>query len=376
ARVFGPAPGDYGGGIANLIKQSRDAGNAEMIAKAYLSHNNFAYSSEGWGESIPQALATQLKGNEVVIHSRTTNLYGTIDNDDFFDFAGGLNLATKQVNGGAAPQFYVANLRKAGRARLEDFRTFLAAEMNGRFWNPKWIREMKRSGYGGAREIFDNLENVYGWQATTPELVDGANWDKTYQVYVEDQHHLGLKEFFEKENPHARQYMLARMLEVDRQGSHVLTPEQKTRLLREYVQSVARFGVGCSANTCGNRRLQDAVVASAARLDGLSPAEFQQFRASLQRAFSPRNQQVGRTASSGGTQGGRARGAGVARRSSRFRVFEASVLSLSEPRVALPVGFALFGLFLASSGGLGMAEAAVLRRRKAAIETLQLPRDR
>ncbi|MEN6532436.1 MAG: cobaltochelatase subunit CobN, partial [Bryobacteraceae bacterium] len=42
ARVFGPAPGDYGGGIANLIKQSRDAGNAEMIAKAYLSHNNFA----------------------------------------------------------------------------------------------------------------------------------------------------------------------------------------------------------------------------------------------------------------------------------------------------------------------------------------------
>jgi cobaltochelatase CobN len=140
ARVFGPAPGDYGGGIANLVKQSRDAGNPELIAQAYLNHNNFVYSSDGWGESVPQALATQLKGNEVVIHSRTTNLYGTIDNDDFFDFAGGLNLATRQVNGGKAPEFYVANLRKAGRERLEDFRTFLAAEMNGRFWNAKWIR--------------------------------------------------------------------------------------------------------------------------------------------------------------------------------------------------------------------------------------------
>jgi cobaltochelatase CobN len=117
ARVFGPAPGDYGGGIANLVKQSRDAGNPELIAQAYLNHNNFAYSSDGWGESVPQALATQLKGNEVVIHSRTTNLYGTIDNDDFFDFAGGLNLATRQVNGGKAPEFYVANLRKAGRER-------------------------------------------------------------------------------------------------------------------------------------------------------------------------------------------------------------------------------------------------------------------
>ncbi|MFB3777830.1 MAG: cobaltochelatase subunit CobN [Bryobacteraceae bacterium] len=371
ARVYGPAPGDYGGGIANLIKQSRDAGNAGMIAEAYLNHNNFAYTSDGWGESVPQALATQLKGNEVVIHSRTTNLYGAIDNDDFFDFAGGLNLATKQVNGGVAPQFYVANLRKAGRERLEDFRTFLAAEMNGRFWNPKWIREMQKSGYGGAREIFDNLENVYGWQATTPEHVDGSNWDKTYQVYVEDRHHLGLKEFFEKENPHARQYMLARMLEVDRQGSYEFTPEQKARLLREYVRSVAHFGIGCSANTCGNRRLQESVVASAGRVAGLTAAEIRQFRESLERAYS-RNGPAGRTPSAGAAAGGKAGPVKASRHSRPFRVFEVALASLSESPAVLPMGFALFGLFLACSGSLGFLQAALLRRRKPAIEILEL----
>ncbi len=370
ARVFGPAPGDYGGGIANLIKQSRDAGDTAQIAEAYLTHNNFAYTNGEWGASVPHALATQLQGNEVVIHSRTTNLYGTIDNDDFFDFAGGLNLATKQVNGGAAPQFYVANLRKAGRERLEDFRTFLAAEMNGRFWNPRWIREMQTSGYGGAREIFDNLENVYGWQATAPEHLDGSNWDKTFQVYVEDQHRLGLREFFDKENPHARQYMLARMLEVDRQGRHHFTPEQKTRLLREYVRSVAQFGIGCSANTCGNRRLQDAVAASAGAAAGLTPAEIRQFRESLNRAFS-QSGPAGRKHSA--PPSGDGRGQAASPRPSRpFRVFEATIGSLVESPAALPIGFALFGLFLAGSGCLGSVQAALLRRRKGALEPISL----
>jgi len=373
ARVYGPAPGDYGGGIANLVKQSRDAGNSAMVAEAYLNHNNFAYTGEGWGESVPRALAAQLKGNQVIVHSRTTNLYGVIDNDDFFDFAGGLNLATKHVNGGAAPQFYVANLRKAGRERLEDFRTFLAAELNGRFWNPKWIREMQNSGYAGAREIFDNLENVYGWQATAPEQFSGSNWEKTYQVYVEDKNRLGLKEFFEKENPHARQYMLARMLEVDRQGSYQFTPEQKERLLREYVRSVASFGIGCSANTCGNRKLQAAVAAAASQLTGLSADELRLFRLSLERAFAQSRPAV-RASSQTAAGRGKMAGAPAGRLAKSFRVFQATLAEMTESPAVLPVGFALFGIFLIGSGSLGSIQAAVMRRRKTVIDSLKLTR--
>lgn len=371
ARVFGPAPGDYGGGISNLIKQSRDAGDSSLIANAYLNHNNFAYTGEGWGESIPKALETQLKGNQVVIHSRSTNLYGVVDNDDFFDFAGGLNLATKHVNGGAAPEFYVANLRKPGRGRLDDFKTFLAAEMNGRFFNPKWIREMQRSGYAGAREIFDHLENVYGWQATTPEHVDGSYWDKAYEVYIQDQHGLGLKEFFEKENPHARQYLLARLLEVDRQGSHVFTPEQKAQLLREYARSVARFGIGCSANTCGNRRLQDAVASSAVSLAGLTAGELKEFRTALERAFYPRRPPAAFSSQMGQTGGAGGRGR-VVRSARPFRLFHIAMPPLASAGFLVPLGLGVFLLFLASSGLLGALQAAWLRRRGPALDPLRL----
>jgi cobaltochelatase CobN len=305
-----------------------------------------------------------------VIHSRSTNLYGVVDNDDFFDFAGGLNLATKQVNGGAAPEFYVANLRKAGRERLEEFRSFLAAEMSGRFFNPKWIREMQRSGYSGAREIFDHLENVYGWQATTPEQVDGSYWERSYQVYVQDQYQLGLKEFFEKENPHARQYMLARMLEVDRQGSYQFTPEQRAQMLREYARSVVRFGVGCSANTCGNRRLQEAVAAAAVSVAGLSAGELERFRAALQRAYAPRRAAPLMANAAGVGKGMAGRRAALGAR--QFRLFSVSMPSLEGAGLLVPLGVGVFVLFLASSGLLGAAQAAWLRRRGAAVAPLDL----
>jgi len=88
------------------VKQSKDAGNLPGLANVYLNHMNHAYSSDLWGEAVPGALSTHLEGNQAVIHSRTTNVYGVLDNDDFYEFAGGLNAATKTVNGGNAPEFY------------------------------------------------------------------------------------------------------------------------------------------------------------------------------------------------------------------------------------------------------------------------------
>jgi len=369
ARVFGPAPGDYGAGIANLIKQSRDAGNADLVADAYLRHNNFAYGEEIWGQAVPQALASHLKGNEAVIHSRSTNLYGVTDNDDFFDFAGGLNLATKTVNGGRAPGFYVANMRMGGSERLEDFRAFLAAEISSRFWNPKWIRRMQATGYAGAREIADHLENLYGWQATAPEQLGAAYWERTYQVYIEDRHGLNLREFFDRHNPHARQYMLARLLEVDRQGSHRFAPEQRARLLEEYVRSVARYGIGCSANTCGNRKLLGTVLASVASLTTLKPGELAEFRRRLQETLQAARQ---RSMASGHGAGRAGRGRALMARGKPLGLFEVPMPRLDRSGVLIPFGLAVLGLFLASSSALGALQAAWLRRRKSIIATLGL----
>ena len=361
ARVFGPAPGDYGGGVAHLAKQSRDAEDPGAVAGAYLEHNNHAYSADSWGEAAPHALETQLKGNQAIVHSRATNLYGVLDNDDFYDFAGGLSAATKSVNGGEAPELYVANLRQPGHEKLEDFRQTLSAELRSRAWNPKWISEMQRSGYAGAREMADHMENLYGWQATTPEKVDGSVWEKSYEVYVEDSNKLGLKEFFNKENPHARQYMLARLLEVDRQGSYRFTPEQRAVLVREYLGSVLKSGVGCSANTCGNRTLQRYVASQAKALG--DTVEARAFQASFDRALQkPALRQPAATPPGFSNV--------LVRRAMRIFTVPAQAFASAPP--AAQIGSALFLLFLCGNVMLGVLQSLLLRVNRRPLVALNV----
>lgn len=277
ARVFGNKPGSYSIGVDRLAESSRDNADSNNAAKLYLHYMNFAFSDDTWGEGAPKLLEEQLKGNQTVLFSRSSNLYGALDNDDTYSYAGGLSAASKFASGGVAPEFYIHNLRKFGAEKMVDLKTFLATEMNQRLWNPKWIEGMKKSGYAGARQMYREVEHLYGFQATTKEQMDGSFWQNTFDVYVADKQGLELEKFFEKENPHARQNQLARMLEVDRQGSYKFNEADRATLVREYVKSVAKNGVACSANTCGNQRLQQYVGEMAPLVSGLGKLDLQNF---------------------------------------------------------------------------------------------------
>ncbi|AOZ03272.1 hypothetical protein BKK81_29705 [Cupriavidus sp. USMAHM13] len=254
ARVFAAKPGNYAIGVSQMVEQSRDTEAPDAVAAQYLRYMNFAYSAEGWGTSAPQALASHLKDNQAVLFSRASTLYGALDNDDTYQYAGGLAAATRAA-GGQAPAFWLHNLRTAGEARTLDARAWLATELNARNWNPKWIAAMQASGYAGAREMFKEIEHLYGFQAATPEQMSGQFWQRTYDVYVADSEGLGMEAFFRASNPHAQQWILSRLLEVDRQGSYRFSAAQRADMVRRYVASVARDGLSCSANTCGNPAL-------------------------------------------------------------------------------------------------------------------------
>lgn len=283
ARVFASAPGAYGFGLSAMVEQSRDKDEPETMARLYLSKMNYAFTEKRWGVTVPKLLENQLRGNQTILHSRSSNLYGAVDNDDVYQYMGGLRIASEAA--GAKPELLVNNLRKAGREKIEDARTFIATELNVRNWNPKWIAEMQKEGYSGAREMAKAVEYLYGWQATAPETISPSVWQKMHDVYVKDEYGLGLKEFLEKENPAARQNIIGRLLEVDRQGSWQFSAADRRTMLREFVQLTARHGVTCSANMCGNRKLQQEVLRSAASVT--DAAELARFREQVADALSP-----------------------------------------------------------------------------------------
>ncbi|MEA3325571.1 MAG: cobaltochelatase subunit CobN, partial [Euryarchaeota archaeon] len=118
----------------------------------------------------------------------------------------------------------------------------------------------------GASEIDSVLEDFWGLAVTLPDEITDDMWKEFYDVYVMDKYELGLEEWFDKENPWARQSMNARMLEATRKldGEDNLywdaSDEIVQNLVKEYVKSVADNGATCCHHTCGNPTLDSYIL--------------------------------------------------------------------------------------------------------------------
>jgi cobaltochelatase CobN len=250
-RVFSAKPGAYGVGVQYLVERSGGADTAAKIAALYTSNMGFGYSQGQWGVASEAALKGNLRTIDAVQFSRSSNLYGSLDNDDTYQYVGGLRTAA-EAESGKAPEVLMHNLRREGAAEIGSLRESLAVELHSRQFNPKWIGQMMKSGYAGAREIRKEIEHLYGFQKTTPDHLDSATWQTVMDVFVKDKHGLGLQTFFERENPYARQALLARLIEVDRQGLHRFSPADQRDLIAQYTRSVAENGAVCNALDCGS----------------------------------------------------------------------------------------------------------------------------
>ena len=178
-------------------------------------------------------------------------LYGALDNDDFFMYMGGLATAIRSIDG-ESPELVVTNTRDPGNPEMTSIDKFIGTEFRSRYVNPTWIEGMQREGYAGAGEMQAFVEYLWGWDATVSEAVDDAMWQESFEVYVEDKHDLDMQAFFDANSPFAYQDMTARMVETIRKDYWSADEATTERLLSEYVESVATYGVGCAGHTCGN----------------------------------------------------------------------------------------------------------------------------
>ena len=119
---------------------------------------------------------------------------------------------------GKPPETLITQQQKKGRVQLEDMGKTLGREMRSRYLNPKWIEGMKAEDYAGAKAMSDYVEYLWGWNLTTPEKVDDAKWQQTYEVYVQDKYNLDMEKFFDQASPWAFQSITGRMLEISRKG--------------------------------------------------------------------------------------------------------------------------------------------------------------
>ena len=281
-RIFDEPPGTFNLNTSKIAEASGTWDSDRGLGDDYLRKMGHGFGNGFWGEPMEDVFRLALSGTEKVVHSSSTMLYGALDNDDFYMYMGGLASAVRNLDG-ASPDLVVANTRDPGKPEMSSIDEFIGSEFRSRYVNPTWIEGMKKEGYAGAGAMREFVEYLWGWDATVTETIDDAMWQETFDVYVRDKHGLDLKQFFNEKSPFAFQDIAARMLETTRKGYWQADAETRATLVREYLESVAEHGVGCSDNTCGNPRLLEYVVEQA-RAANVPAPEIAAFVAAVERA--------------------------------------------------------------------------------------------
>ena len=268
-RIFSGASGNYGSGLddaalATDTWTTKEEGDRKM-AELYLRKMQFAFGPEeaDWGKSgadlareaggrsggaSMNLYATHLQGTQGAVLSRSSNLYGMLTTDDPFQYLGGIAMAVRYLDG-KAPELFISNLRGAGSGKAEEASAFLARELATREFHPGYIKGLMKEGYAGTLQMLDSMNNFTGWTTVAREIVRDDQWQEFADVYVRDKHQLGMRQWMEKNNPHALAQMMERMLEMARQGYWQADAQTVAELKDRYKDLAQRYDVRTSNET-------------------------------------------------------------------------------------------------------------------------------
>ena len=249
-RLFGDAPGSYGTGVNRLVERSGSWETRQQISDAYVTRMGHAYGIGVNGLPAHDSFKTNLKQVQNTYLGRASNLYGLMDNNDAFDYMGGMSMVVESLSG-KVPNNRVIQHADPEKAHLQSLDSALLQELRGQFLNPAWLKGLMKHDYAGARTMGSEfMEYLWGWQVTNPEIIKSWVWDEVKEVYMDDRHKLGLDKFLEQgHNVHVKTNMLAIMLVAAHKGYWQASEETLKELAEKFAQLVAEHGLPGSGHT-------------------------------------------------------------------------------------------------------------------------------
>jgi cobaltochelatase CobN len=241
ARIFGAAPGTYGIGVSELVKATSAWDSTQDLTDTYLARMSFVYGRNSYGVQALDAFQQILSTVDVVTQVRDS-LWGVLDNDDVYQFLGGLKLAAEAASGRTVDT-YIVNTRNAADPKVQSLSEFVGAELRTRLLNPKWIEGMLKEGFSGSRTISDHIANLFGVAATLGGVSDWT-WQQVAETFVFD------KNISSQLNPYNLQSIIGWAMEAARRDMWQADRETLQKLSDTYIRSAAQYGVVCCHHTC------------------------------------------------------------------------------------------------------------------------------
>ncbi len=281
-RIFGPSAGNYGIGTRDLYKNTSSWDNEEQIARAHIASFSGLYSSKTWGKSFKNVFETIIKDTDIILQTRSMKrVGGPLSLDHTYEYAGGLSIAVRSING-KEPKNYFADNRDLNNPEIITLKDAVINEAITRLWNPKFIQGLMENNSSGAVELKDQIGNLLGWQIAKPDDITDDIWQKTFEIYFNDEYKIGLDIFFNEKNPYAYQDIAGIMLETIRKGYWSAESATIDKLMQVYVTSVAESGPSCSIRTCANQKLAGFVSNYFSKIDVQAKTTFKRYKMNLE----------------------------------------------------------------------------------------------
>ena len=262
-RIFGGINGMYGTGIQEMVESGDRWENESELATTYLNNMGAYYGSEkNWEVFQKFAFEAALTRTDVVVQPRQSNTWGALSLDHVYEFMGGMNLAVRNVTG-KDPDAYLSDYRNRNNMKMQELKEAVGVESRTTILNPVYIKEKMKGGASSASEFAEVITNTYGWNVMKPAAIDKELWNNIYNVYVKDELNLGVKKYFEQQNPAALEEMTAVMLESARKGLWKASEEQVAELSKLHTEIVNNYRPSCSGFVCDNAKLRDYIASKA-----------------------------------------------------------------------------------------------------------------
>jgi cobaltochelatase CobN len=116
-------------------------------------------------------------------------------------------------------------------------------------------------GYSGARTMGSEfIEYLWGWQVTSPEIINDWVWEEVKAVYIDDKLDLQLDEFLSSNHQvHVQTNILAVMLVAIEKDFWKADEKTQNELAQKFVQNIIKNGIPGSGHTHANHPIYDFV---------------------------------------------------------------------------------------------------------------------
>jgi cobaltochelatase CobN len=207
-RVFGPAPGDYGIGVAEAVNEFTPD-TVDDAGEAWLAGSAFAYGGGNDGVTARSELEQRTAATDTFVHTQDLPETDLLTAPDYAAHEGGFAAAARKLNG-AAPVLYHADSTTPDAPRMRTLNEEIARVMRGRAANPRWLRGQMRHGFRGAAEMAATLDQMAQFAHLTG-AVQSHHFDLYYDATLGDDE---VRRFIEQANPEAARIMRQRFQQM------------------------------------------------------------------------------------------------------------------------------------------------------------------